>query len=103
MILRVLVNATVQQSEETLKPCAVSQVIFKGNKLQPTCTDSIKCLNMKAQRTELVHSAIGSKTSLVSKVCNIGLSSLPPALKNCTNVFSDTEIIWAVFSAVSQH
>lgn len=37
---------------------------------------------MKAQRAEFeVHSTIGSKTALVSKVCNIGLLSLAPALK----------------------
>lgn len=83
MVLRLLVNATVQQCEETLKACAVPLVILQGNKLQPTCTESIKWLNVKAQRTELVHSAVGSKTSLVSKVCNTGLSSLPPALKIC--------------------
>lgn len=94
MLLRLLVNATVQRSEETLKPHAVSPVIFKGNKLQPTSIKSIKFLNMKAQRAELeVHSAIGSKISLVSKVCNTGFSSLPPVLENCTNVFSDIDIL----------
>lgn len=103
MALRLLVNATVQQSEETLKLSAVSLVILNSNKLQPTSTKSIKCLNKKAQRAELeVHSATGSKTSLVSKICRTGFSSLPRALKNCIDVLSDTEILWAVFPAVSQ-